>query len=167
MNFLQPRRFAELWQMSEDWPGTLEQQQAVRDALTPIFGTNVHRLAQKMDRWINRPGSERHFLPIAFVDIAPYLGLGFATGILLSHHLLTAPGIIAGIVRHETGHVYDQLGLLTQEDKFWFMDLVSGHHDGNWRQEYQETWADAFRDWWASDGHAWPELTPILLREPS
>lgn len=162
MTFINPRRFGELWQMAQDWPGTTAQQQAVRDALTPTFGSNVHRLAQKMDREVNR--RSRHFLPIAFVNIDPYLGLGFATGILLSEHLSTAPGIIAGIVRHETGHVYDQLGLWTQDDRLWFMDRISGQV-GNWAKEYQETFADAFRDWWASNGEKWPDMTSRLLRD--
>ena len=83
----------------------------------------------------------------------------------LPRHLYIAlADCITGIVRHETGHVYEQLNLLTQEDKFYVMDLISGHHNGNWAREYDETFADMFRDWWASDGEVWPELTPILLR---
>lgn len=152
-----------MWQASEDWPGSLNQQQAVRDALIPTFGSKFHRLTQRMDRWINRPGYSRHFVPIAFVEL-PFLAQAFASGILLSTYL-TDPTVIRNIVRHEAGHVYDQLDLLTQADKLWFMDQISGHHNGNWRDEYQETWADAFRDWINTDGEQWAKLTPILLGE--
>lgn len=153
------RRFGECWELNQDWPGSDDQGRAVREALTPLYDSKFHQLTRRVDTEINRRG--RHYLPVAFVPLN-VLGLGFATGILLSDKLSTAPGIISGIVRHEFGHVYDQLDLLDQEQKQWFQRMISGQV-GNWATEYQETWADAFRDWIASDGELWPELTPILL----
>lgn len=161
LDFVHPRRFGEMWQMNEDWPGTIQQQMAVRAALTPVYGTNFHRLTQKMDRYINEQG--RSYLPVAFFDLGDnFLGRGNNAGLILSHNLKD-PTIIARWARHEMGHVYDQLGILSQDDKFFFMEEISGHHNGNWPNEYQETWAEAFREWVESDGERWNPLTVRLL----
>ena len=160
MSLIYPRRFGEVWQMSADWFGTTTQQEAVRAALSPEFGTAFHRVTQKIDRKVNQSG--RSYLTVAFAPLPGWLlGHAGATGILLSE-LLTDLAIISAIVRHEMGHVYDQLDLLTQDDKFWFMDRISDHHDGNWMAEYQETWADAFRDWIVDPDGVWASLTPLL-----
>lgn len=144
--------------MSEDWPGTLPQQQAVRDAFKVEHGTVQHQLLQKIDREINL--NQRHYLPIAFVTLPTVpqvqLGRGFATGILLSTELV--PAGIPGIVQHEFGHVYDQI-FLDQADKDWFMGQISTE-DRDWRH-YSETFADAVKDWWR--GVSWSSLTPLLL----
>lgn len=164
MTFIQPRRFGEMWQMAEDFPGTLGQQQAVRNALTPVYGTPFHQVTQKMDRWINAAVPSRSYLPVAFQDLGEwFLGRGGYFGISLSFHLNDAT-IIENQALHEMGHVYDQLGLLSQEDKWWFMDKISGNHNGSWPHEYQETWAEAFRMWASSDAQVWPDLTAVLLR---
>lgn len=156
MSFLYPRRFSEMWQIAQDWPGTLDQQRAVRDALAVEFGSPQHRVLQKMDRDINL--RSRHYLPIGFNDLPPgFLAHAGATGIVLSK--LLHPNYLADIVRHETGHVYEQLDLLTQTDKFWYMEQVSPT-DRDWRH-FTEAFADSFRDWWKGVG--WDSLTAILL----
>lgn len=159
--FINPRRFSEVFQASEDWPGTLGQQVAVREALGVEFGSDQHKLLQKVDRDVNRrnPVSSGGltYLPIAFVDL-DVLGRGFATGILL-RDILT-PTAVGGILLHELGHSYDQLDLLTQEDKNWFMAQMSDT-DRDWRH-HDETFADAFRDWWRGVG--WQNMTNRLLR---
>lgn len=141
--------------MSEDWPGSLEQQSAVREALKVEFGSPQHKLLQKVDREVNRRG--QHYLPVAFVDL-PWLGRGFATGILLRDIL--NPVALGGILQHEFGHTYEQLDLLTQDDKTWFMGEMSTS-DRDWTH-FAETFADAFRDWFR--GISWQTLTPRLIR---
>lgn len=156
--FVNPRRFSEIWQMSEDWPGTLGQQVAVREALHVEFGSNQHKLLQKVDREVNRRG--RSYLPIAFAEVPPgWLGFAGATGIVLSE--LLVPAGIGGVVQHEFGHVYDQL-FFEQEDRDWFIAQMSTE-DRDWRH-FSETFADAFRDWWRGVG--WQQMTNRLLRAP-
>lgn len=156
--FIQPRRFSEIFQMAEDWPGTLGQQVAVREALAVEFGSNQHKLLQKVDRWINRPQWGQTHIPIAFVDLDGILGRGFANGILLSQ--LLKPAYIDNVVLHEFGHTYERLDLLTDEDRLWFMaELSWGEPD--WRLHW-EAFADAFRDVWLGVG--WTQLWSRLLR---
>lgn len=158
-----PARFSEVWQFSIDWPGTPGQQQAVRDAFAFPFHSNGHRLMQRLDRHVNDAG--RSYLPIGFMDTDPRLAIAGAGGINLSHHL-NDPIIIQRQVCHEVIHVVDQRDMITQEDRHLFMDWISGNHRGDWMKEYQETFADAGRDWllssWASPGQ-WFKLTRMLL----
>lgn len=147
--------------MSAEWPGTLEQQQTVRDALALEFGSDQWKLTKRLDQAVNADG--RHYLSISFPpdDMWPpgYLAIAGATGISMRAGL--ALSAIPNIVLHESGHCVDQL-LLTQEDRTWFMHQISGPDLGqnNWTN-YSETFADAVRDWWL--GISWPSLTPILV----
>ena len=157
-------RFMEVWQFSVDWPGTPSQQQSVREGLAFPFHSNGHRLMQRLDRHVNAAG--RSYLPIGFLEM-DRLGLSGAGGINLSHHLQD-PIIIRAVVCHEVIHVIDQRDMITPEDRNLFMDWISGNHRGHWLNEYQETFADAGRDWllssYASPGQ-WRQLTAILLPE--
>lgn len=158
--FVHPRRFAEVWQISEDWPGTLDQQRSVRAGLDFPFKSPGHLLMQRIDRHVN--AADRSYLPIGFLEM-DQLDLSGAGGINLSHHLKD-PVIIRTWLLHGIGHVLDQRDMITQQDRWQFMDWISGHHNGNWNREYQETFADAVRDWllWHGVG-LWARLTPILL----
>jgi hypothetical protein len=142
--------------MSFDNPGTIEQQQAVRNVMAVEFGSPQHQWLKRLDKFLNAERG-RSYLPIAFVDTDPWLGRAGTTGINLSWRLV--PEGIRWVLPHECGHVHDQC-FLDQLTKDWFMLKVSGQ-SGNWATEYQETFADAFRDWWLGTG--WQELTPILL----
>lgn len=143
--------------MSSDLPGTLDQQKAVRDALAVEFGSRQHQMLQKLDRRINeKPYPDRSYLPIFFTDTRPFLAHAGATGIVLSEML--HPNFIADILRHEVGHVYESLNLLSQADKFWFMEQLSPT-DRDF-SHFREAFCDAFRDWWNG---GWDSLTPILL----
>lgn len=153
---INPRRFSEVFQMSEDWPGTIGQQAAVREALAVEFKSDQHKLLQKVDRAVNE--RERHYLPIAFAHTGGMLAFAGASGIVLSE--LLTPQAAGWIVQHEFGHTYEQLDLLTQDDKTWFMSQMSDT-DRDWRH-HSETFADAFRDWWRGVG--WGVLTNRLLR---
>jgi hypothetical protein len=154
--FLYPRRFGEVFQMAEDFPGTLAQQEACRLALVWPYRSPQHQLSRKIDRRVNSLG--RSYVVLAFVDIAPWLGRGYANAILLSD--LLHPAYLEPILRHELGHTYDQLDLLTQEDKVWFMARHSPE-DRDWRN-FAEAWADTFRDWLTDPYDL--ELTARLLR---
>lgn len=154
--FVNPRRFSECFQASEDWPGTLGQQVAVREALHVEFGTNQHKLLQKVDKRINE--RERHYLPIAFTYTGGLLAFAGASGIVLSE--LLTPQSAGWIVPHEFAHSYEQLDLLTQDDKTWFMAQMSAE-DRDWTH-HTETFADAFRDWWRGVG--WQNMTNRLLK---
>lgn len=153
----------EVWEFSRDYSGTPSQQRAVREGLAFPFHSNGHRLMQRLDRHVNAAG--RSYLPIGFMDTEPRLAIAGAGGINLSLHLQD-PIIIRNQVCHEVMHVIDQRDMITQADRHLFMDWISGNHNGNWNNEYQETFADAGRDWllssYASPG-AWAKLTPILL----
>ena len=47
-------RFAECFEFNRVvWRGSEDQRQAVIDSLTPTFGTNHHRLLQRLDRQVN------------------------------------------------------------------------------------------------------------------
>lgn len=145
--------------MGADAPGSLEQQQVVRDVLKVEYGSRQHRWLKRLDQDVN--ASSRHYITIDFVSI-PYLGLAFANGILLSE-LLVKDGI-EWVLPHEVGHVHDQR-FLTQDDKNWFMERLRSPEqlppfDTDWRH-HQEMFADAFRDWWLGTG--WDSLTPLLL----
>lgn len=158
--FLYPRRFAEVWQMSEDWPGTLSQQDSVRRALAFPHGSDGHKLLKRLDRHVNDAG--RSYLPIGFMDTEPRLAIAGAAGINLSENLKD-PAIIAYWVHHEIFHVIDERDMITWDFRYWFMDQISGHHKGSWSHEYKETFADAGRDWLT--GQRWFLLGPRLLSD--
>lgn len=142
--------------MSEDWPGTLAQQVAVREAFKVEFGSPQHKLLQKVDRRVN--AGARHYLPIAFAYTGGQLAFAGASGIVLSE--LLTPAAAGWVVQHEFGHTYEQLDLVTQDDRTWFMGQMSAT-DLDWRH-HSETFADAFRDWWRGVG--WVQMTSRLLR---
>lgn len=160
--FVNPRRFSEVFQASEDWPGTLGQQVAVREALHVEHGSNQHKWLQKLDREVNRRNPVGSggltFLPVAFADTGPYLAFAGATGVVMSYRLTVEAA--GWIVPHEVAHCYEQLDLLTQDDKTWFMSQMSDT-DRDWTH-HTETFADAFRDWWRGVG--WNVMTNRLLR---
>lgn len=155
-------RFGELWQISRDYPGILSQREAIRATLHPVYNTNRHRLAKRLDRHINRQTPPRSYLPIGILDLGQLLGHGGNHGIFLSHWLKD-PIIVRNQIAHELGHVITQTDLLTQTDKWTYQELISGHHNGSWPHEYEETFCDSVRDWWISDGQDVPALTPILI----
>lgn len=145
------RRFAEVFDFDFFYRGSEEQRDAVRDALTPIYGTNHHKLLQRLDRQVNQSG--RHSLTIGFHRGMNAPGLASPSGFNLS----AAMGY-AGcyeVARHELGHVVD-FRLLTDEDREWFLlEMGRDSWPGAW-----ESWAEAVREW--LDG-GWFTLTPILL----
>lgn len=159
----QPRRFGLVFQIDPLTPGTPEQQQAVRDALHPSFGSKFHALIFRLA--VTYKATGRHFISVGFVNLAPQNMLGFAGSYFIRLHEGLVISAIRNVTRHELGHVLEQNDLITQADKTWFMDHLYGPTgDHNW-QHYTETFADAVRDWINSDGDQWSSLTPILTRK--
>jgi len=164
VTFLQPRRFAECWQADAEWPGTIEQQQTVRDAFALVYGKKFWAVMKRLDYSANQV-YQRHYLTVGFPPddmfgmnqsaIAGVSGINFRASY--------AVGAIIQQARHELGHVVDK-HLLSQTQRVWFMHQITGPDLGNnrWTWNYQETFADAFRDWVNSDGGKWESLTPIL-----
>lgn len=156
----QPRRFGLVFQIDPLAPGTSEQQQAVRDALHPSFGTLFHALIFRLAVTYKRKG--RSHISVGFVNLAPQNRLGFAGSYFIRLHEGLTVSAIRNIARHELGHVVEQNDLITQADKTWFMEQLSDQ-DRDW-SHFTETFADAVRDWINSDGERWSGLTPILTR---
>lgn len=160
--FVYPRRFAECWQMSADFPGTIEQQQTVRDAFQPEFGSDLHRLLKLLDHSLNHT-YQRSYAVFAFLPqkaFGPWeLAKAFDTGINMSDEMV--PETIPNLALHELGHVVDG-HLMTQDRKLWYMHKVTGPDLGtnDWRA-YVEPFADSVRD--CINGTGWSELWPILL----
>lgn len=152
-------RFSECWQLSRDWPGTTSQRQYAREALELVYNSPRHKLMQRLDRDINAKG--RSYITIGFLPM-DRLDVSGAGGINLSTHLQD-PIIIRTWVSHGLGHVIDQRDMITPTDKAVFKMRISGHAGGDWNKEYQETFADQFRDWFISDGVDYRWLTPMLL----
>lgn len=145
-------RFAECFQFDPHHPGTPIQEEAVRESLSPEFGSNYHRLLQRLDREVNRTG--RHYLTVGFVEDMQQPGLASPAGFNLSA-AMGRTGCME-VARHELGHIVD-FRLLTVEDRTWFMgEMGRDSWPGAW-----EAWAEAFRQW--IDGTSWQSLTPILL----
>lgn len=161
MTFILPRRFSECWQALTDYPGTIEQQQAVRDAFSLEHGTPKHQAFKRLDRSINQV-YKRSYLTFGFLPadmFAPnQLAVAGRTGINMSDAY--NPSAVGGQALHELGHVFD-LHFLTAAQKLDFMMLAGIDPNLNtWNFNVQETWADACRDWCKGMR---PELTPLLL----
>jgi hypothetical protein len=163
--FLYPRRFSECFQMSDDWPGSHEQQRIVRKTLTLEYGSDHWQMIKRVDHSINAIYL-RHAVIIGFPpdDMfeqhrsahAGISGINFRA----SYHPTALPGQLI----HELFHVVD-LHLMTWADRYWFArQLRPGREDNeiDWRRDYQEMFADAGADWWHSGGEHWPGLTSIL-----
>lgn len=165
LRFVQPRRFSECWQMSSDFPGTVEQQQTVRDAYQLEYGTRKHQLFQLLDRSLNQVYG-RSYAVVAFLPPAAFppwtLAQAWDTGINISDEVAAGSGLV-NLALHEFGHVVDG-HLMTQDKKLWYMHEVTGPDLGtnDWRT-YVEPFADSVRD--CINGIGWQELWPILLPE--
>lgn len=165
MHFILPRRFSEVFQISQDYPGTLAQQQAVRDALALEYGTPMHRLVKRLDQSTNSVW-KRSYLVISFMPQDMFgdpnrIAIAGVSGVSLSENL--APSALRDIVRHEVMHIVDKQ-LLTPADRLWFMQQAGIDPNINtWNHNVQEMWAEAGRAW--LDGTGWQELTGILLPE--
>lgn len=145
------QRFAEVFEIDSDHPGTYEQREAVRDTLTPVYGTPHHRLLQRLDRAVN--GTGRSFLTVEFHMGMTAPGQASPAGMSLSAAMGRA-GIVE-VARHELGHIVD-FWLITDTDREWFCQQMGRDTwPGAW-----ESWAEAVREW--LDG-GWETLTPILL----
>jgi hypothetical protein len=154
-------RWSECWQFLADYPGTPGQQQAVLDAFRLEYGTEKHRLFQRLDRSINQV-YKRSYLTFGFVPqewFAPnQIAVAGPTGINLSD--LYAPEAVGDQALHELGHVVD-MHFLTAATRLQFMALAGIDPNLNtWNRNVQETFADAGRDWCKG---GWKSLTPILL----
>jgi len=162
-----PRRFSEVWQMDAEWPGTYDQQWAVREAFSLVYDTDQWRVMKRLDKSANQ------------IYLRKYLTVGFWPDEMWGPNHSAIAGI-AGInfrasynpiplipqIRHELAHVYDQHNLITWAGRLAFMQALNIDLEQNtWNHNVQETFADAFRDWWSSGGSLYPALTPILLPE--
>lgn len=154
------QRFAEVFQVDFIHRGSDTQRQAVVDSLTPTYGSNHHRLLQRLDRQVNRGVSvdgilyhARSYLTVGLRSGMTAPGLASPVGFNLSA-AMGRPGILE-VARHELGHVVD-FWLLTDTDRLWFQRVMGRESwPGAW-----ESWAEAVREW--LDG-GWQALTPILL----
>lgn len=164
MHFLLPRRFAEVFQISQDYPGTLAQQQVVRDALNFVYGSDEHKLLKRLDRSTNTVW-KRSYLVVGFmpgdmfapnqIAIAGVSGISFRDDFSLS--------ALYDQTRHEYMHIVDKQ-LLTPANRLWFMEQAGIDPNVNtWNHNVQETWAEAGRAW--LDHTGWQALTGILLPE--
>lgn len=157
---IQPRRFAEVFQIDYVFRGISPQQEAIRASLTPVYGTNHHKLLQRLDRQVNSgvsaDGLIYHRRSYLTVGIRPGMnspGTSSPAGFNLSAAMGWAG--MYEVARHELGHVVD-FWLLADTQREWFMDLTGRESwPGAW-----ESWAEAVREW--LDGE-WSTLTPILL----
>lgn len=155
-------RFAEVFQFDPDFAGSVEQRNAVRESLTPLYGTYHHRLLQRLDRQVNSgvavDGTVYHprsFLLVGFRKQMTSPGLSSASGFNLS----SAMGYDGcyEVARHEMGHCVD-FWLLDDKGREWFRTYMGRDSwPGAW-----ESWAEAVREWL---GGGWHDLTPILLPE--
>ena len=162
MHFILPRRFAEVFQISQDYPGTLPQQQTVRDALTFVFGSREHQLLKRLDTSTNTVW-KRSYLVVSFMPEDMFgpnqLALAGVSGI--SFRDTFAVSALYDQTRHEYMHIVDKQ-LLTPANRLWFMEQAGIDPNINtWNHNVQETWAEAGRDW--LDGRGWESLTGILL----
>lgn len=163
MPFVQPRRFSECFQALVDYPGTMEQQTAVREAFHLEYGNAKHQAFQRLDRSINTV-YKRSYLTFGFLpdDMWPadMLAVAGVTGINMRAGI--APETVGDLALHELGHVFDK-HLLTAATRFEFMLIAGIDPEVNtWNRNVQETFADAGREWCKG---GWQWLTPILLPE--
>lgn len=163
MTFVQPRRFGACHQVSADFPGTVEQQQALQAAIHPqIFGSNFHRtsnrFAQVYKATMGRSYVTWEFRP--YEDGSNYLAIAGMVSVSMNDAL--HPSSLLFVARHELGHLWDK-HLLTEAHRELFKDQVGRTGRTTWNKSYQEIWAEHCREWVDSDGATWPELTPLLL----
>jgi hypothetical protein len=161
VSFVSPRRFSECWQISADFPGTITQQMAVREAYALVHGTNKHRLFQRLDHAINATG--RSFLIFGFPpdDMFNFDQLAVASRAGINIREGFATSAIPNMALHELGHVVDKL-LITNTDRYWFMTAAGIDPNTNtWNHNVQEMFADAVRD--CIKGTSWQSLWAILL----
>lgn len=164
--FVVPRRFAEVFQMSQDQPGTIDQQVAIREALAAEFGSVQHRFLKLLDADVNKRApvgsGGRTYIPITVTNVSPFLALAFNNTILMDDNL--APGSLASTMRHEIWHVYDGR-IMTWDDRTWFMEMHSpdtewGPGDRDWRH-FNEFFADEGARAWVDPSHyLWARLLP-------
>lgn len=154
-HLIQPRRFGRVFQIDGNLHGTLAQQQALRDALSPAWGTRFDALLYAFDVYFNRTYL-RSYVNLEIKDFGPdavRLAIGGATAIAFSDRL--HPTAMKDLARHEFGHVLDESNFITQTDRDWFAAQTGGTFQ-------KETWADAVRDW--INGTAWRSLDAVLLK---
>ena len=158
LTLLQPRRFGHVFQVDAAHHGTLPQQQALRDALSPLYGSKYHALVQNFDRFYNRK-YQRSYVSVEIKDFGeePMLGLAGSVSFALSDKM--AVSTIGQMAVHEFGHVLDNTDYLTEQDRQWFLSALGT--PGPFA-DVKETWADAFKDW--RYGVSWSSLDGILLR---
>lgn len=159
--FILPRRFTECWQFLTEYPGTINQQDAVRAAYEVSYASQNHRFMKRLDQNINTI-YQRSFFTFGFVPTEWFSGdqvaIAGRVGINLSENI--SPAVAGDIALHELFHVAD-MQFLTAATKLQFMVLQGIDPNINtWNHNVQETWADAGRDWWR--GHR-SDLTPLLL----
>jgi hypothetical protein len=158
-----PRRHAACHQASADFPGTLDQQRALRAAIHPqVFGSKFHqasnRFAQVYKATMGRSYVTWEFRPYA--EISGYLAIAGMVSVSMNDAL--HPSSLLFVARHELGHLWDN-HLLTEETRETFKDQVGRTGRTTWNKSYKEIWAEHCREWMDSDGATWPELTAMLL----
>lgn len=158
---VQPRRFALCHQVSADFPGTVEQQLALRKALHAEFGSLfaklIHRFAVAF-KLKYRP--DRSYVVWEFRDIEGYAALAGAVSVTLDADI--TPPYINDTVRHEFGHLVDK-HLLIPEDRMWFMETHPTPTATDWAHGYKEPWADHVMTWINTAGQVHSDLTSILV----
>lgn len=113
MDYLTPRRFARLWEMSRTGPpecGTIPEQQAVRDVFTEYapFDSLLDRVLFAVDKQINREGRRYLAVTIHHEPGQPsFWGMTGGASIVLypPDGPLPKPSSWAFVVLHEFGHV--------------------------------------------------------------
>lgn len=163
---LPPPRFAEVWQMDAEHPGTVDQQKAVRDIFTLTYGDDRWKLMKRVDKNTNEI-YRRSYCTIGFMPEWMFPGdmIAVAGPTGINFRADYAPSALKDQLPHEFGHLIDRQNLIRESDRVWFMHQISGPDLGDnfWNRSYQETFADAVCDWWWKRG--WDSLTPILLAE--
>lgn len=157
---LRPRRFAEVFQIDYIFRGFEIQQEAIRTSLTPVYGTNHHKLLQRLDKQVNSgvsaDGTIYHPRSYLTIGIRPGMnspGIASPAGFNLSAAMGWAG--MYEVARHELGHVVD-FWLLTDDQREWFREVMGRESwPGAW-----ESWANAVAEWL---GGGWSALTPVLL----
>ena len=155
---LRPRRFGHVFQLDPVLCGTLAQEQALRNALSPPYGSKPHALLQNFDRYYNRT-YQRHYVNLEIKDFGSDTRLALAGSVSVAFSDQLDPTPLKDIARHEFGHALDNTDYLTQSDRSWFMSALGIVPDWS---GCREAWADAVRDWW--NGTSWKSLDGVLLR---
>lgn len=145
------QRFARVFQVDPNHPGTAAQRQALYDRLHPTFGTKQDYLNWRLARAIKRV---RPCIVLGFHPDMTYPSLSSPSGINFSDRLnVSGTKQYAG---HEYGWIVNHY-LLSDADKLWFMDKVGADNFGI---PVQEQFAMAVNEW--LDG-GWLALDEILL----